>query len=401
MRTRLRLNVNIRWDVVVAWVVAGSWVLKTMDAALGLPRVPDLLRGEFDRMPAGEPRLTVVVPARDEEDGIVDCLESLMRQDYPWIDVIAVNDRSRDTTGALMDEVAARFPGKMTVMHVTELPAGWLGKVHALALGAKQAEVLTQPVFLLFTDGDVVFRADALRRTLVRAVDANADHIVTMPTMDLRRWDEGVVIGFFQIFAMWGVRLWKAEDPKARRDAVGVGAFNMMRASAYRAIGGFEGQKMDIVEDLRLARRVKDAGLRQRICFGQGLAKVHWASGARGLVGVMTKNIFAALRFRVLVVVAACVWLGVFAVGPAVGLFFSGLRVPSVITLACAGWAYRMYGRSSGVSAWYALGFPVGAVVFIFALLRSMMVTLVQGGVSWRGTFYSLRELREKSGPLG
>jgi glycosyltransferase involved in cell wall biosynthesis len=397
--------VNIRWDVVVAWVVAGAWVLKTAEAARGLPNIPDLLLGEFDRVPVGEPRLTVIVPARDEADGIVACLESLMRQDYPWIEVIAVNDRSTDSTGALMDEVAARFPGKLTVMHVTELPAGWLGKVHALALGAKQAEVLTfpgkgGPEFLLFTDGDVVFREDALRRTLVRAVDAEADHVVTMPTMDLRRWDEGVVVGFFQIFAMWGVRLWKAEDPKARRDAVGVGAFNMMRSSAYRAIGGFEEQKMDIVEDLRLARRVKDAGLRQRICFGQGLAKVHWASGAGGLVGVMTKNIFAALGFRVLVVVAACVWLALFAVGPGVGLFVAGLRVPSVIALACAGWAYRMYGRSSGVSAWYVVGFPVGAAVFIFALLRSMFVTLRQGGVRWRGTFYSLRELREKSGPL-
>ena len=391
---------HIGWDAVVAWVVAGSWMWKTIEAARGLPRIPDLLGAEFDRQPEGEPRLTVVVPGRDEAAGIVACLESLMAQDYP-VDVIAVNDRSTDRTGVLMDETAARFPGKLTVMHVTELPAGWLGKVHALALAARQAEVMTQPEFLLFTDADVVFRADALRRTLVRAVDAKADHVVTMPTMDLWRWDEGVVVGFFQVFAMWGMRLWKVEDPKAGRDAVGVGAFNMMRTSAYREIGGFEEQKMDIVEDLRIARRVKDAGLRQRICFGQGLATVHWASGAKGLVGVMTKNIFAALRFRVWVVAGACVWLTIFAVGPGVGLFFAGLRVPAVITLACVGWAYRMYGRSSGIPAWYAVGFPVGALVFIFALLRSMVVTLWQGGVRWRGTFYSLEELRRESGPLG
>lgn len=390
---------HIGRDVWVAWAVAGAWAWKTAEAALGLPRVPDLRDAAFDRVPAGSPRLTVIVPARDEAGGIVACLESLARQDYP-VDVIAVNDRSGDDTGALMDGVAARFPGRMTVMHVTELPPGWLGKVHALAMGAKQAEVLTQPDFLLFTDGDVVFRSDALRRTLVRAVDVEADHVVTMPTMDLRRWDEGVVIGFFQIFAMWGTRFWKVEDPKAMRDVVGVGAFNLMRASAYRAIGGFEAQKMDIVEDLRLARRVKNAGLRQRICFGRGLATVHWASGAMGLVGVMTKNIFAALGFRVAVVVAACLWLTAFAVGPAVGLFVPGLRLPAAITLGCVAWAYRMYGRSSGIPAWYVVGFPVGAVVFTFALLRSMSVTLWQGGVRWRGTFYALRELREKSGTL-
>jgi hypothetical protein len=181
---------------------------------------------------------------------------------------------------------------------------------------------------------------------------------------------------------------------------VGVGAFNMMRASAYRGIGGFEAQKMDIVEDLRLARRVKTAGLRQRICFGQGLVTVHWASGAMGLVGVMTKNIFAALGFRVWVVVAACVWLAVFTVGPAVGVWMPGMRVPAVIALVCVGWAYRLYGRSSGIPAWYVVGFPVGAVVFVFALLRSMFVTLWQGGVRWRGTFYSLKDLRRESGVL-
>jgi cellulose synthase/poly-beta-1,6-N-acetylglucosamine synthase-like glycosyltransferase len=391
----------IRWDVVVAWVVAGAWALKTGEAAWGLPRIPDLLREEFDRWPVGWPRLTVIVPARDEEEGVVACLESLMAQDYPGLHVIAVDDRSSDATGALMDALAVRFPERLTVMHVTELPAGWLGKVHALALGAKQAEVLTQPEFLLFTDGDVVFRADALRRTLARVVDVQADHMVTVPTMDLRRWDEGVVLGFFQIFGLWATRPWKVEDPKAMRDVVGIGAFNLMRTTAYRAIGGFEGQKMDILEDFTLAKRVKKAGLRQRICFGHGLVTVHWASGAKGLVGVMTKNIFSAFRFHASLLLGACVWLAVFAVGPSVGVWMPGVRVPSAIALLCAVWAYRLYGRTSGISAWYAAGFPVGALLFIFTLLRSMAVTLRQGGVWWRGTFYSLEDLRREAGPLG
>jgi GT2 family glycosyltransferase len=390
----------IGWYGVVAWVVAGSWAWKTLEAARGLPRIPDLLRDEFDRWPVREPRLTVIVPARDEAAGIVACLESLVAQDYP-VDVIAVDDRSADGTGALMDGVAARSQGRVTVMHVTELPAGWLGKVHALALGAKQAEVLTQPDFLLLTDADVVFRADALRRTLARAVETAADHIVTVPTMEVRRWDEGVLLGFFQIFGLWAARPWRVEDPKSIRDAVGIGAFNMMRASAYREIGGFEGQKMDILEDLTLAKRVKKAGLRQRICFGHGLVTVHWASGVTGLTGVMTKNIFAAFRFHASLLLGACGWLAVFAVGPAVGVFFRGLRVPSAIALGCVVLAYRMYGRTSGISVWYCLGFPLGAVVFVFTLLRSMAVTLAQGGVRWRGTFYSLDELRRESGPLG
>ncbi len=385
---------------VTAWVVAAAWTLRTFAAARGMPGVPDLLRTEFDVEPEGQPWVTVIVPARDEGPHILACLESLLAQDYAGIDVIAVDDRSTDDTGAVMEGLAERHWDRLRVIHVTELPAGWLGKTHALALAAREASVLRQPDFLLFTDADVVFREDALRRTLVYAVASRADHMVTMPTMLVRRWDEGVVLGFFQTFWTWAVRPWKVEDPKAIRDAVGVGAFNLVRRSAYLELGGFEAQKMDILEDFTLARRVKRAGLRQRIAFGRGLVTVHWASGAMGLVGVMTKNLFSAFRFHASLVVIACFWLAVFAVGPALGIWWQETRVASLIAVACVAWSYRMSGRHSNVAAWNFVFFPVGAGVFIFTLLRSMFVTLWQGGVWWRGTFYSLKELRREAGPM-
>jgi glycosyltransferase involved in cell wall biosynthesis len=385
---------------VAAWLVAGSWLARTVAAARGLPRIPDLLRSEFDREPEGRPRLTVVVPARNEGPHVLACLESLLGQDYAGIDVIAVDDRSTDDTGAVMDGLAVRHGERLRVIHVTELPAGWLGKTHALALGAREAGVMTQPDFLLFTDADVVFRPDALRRTLVYAVDSDADHMVTVPTMLVHRWDEGLVLGFFQIFGLWAARPWRVEEPKAMRDAVGVGAFNMLRRSAYLEIGGFEAQKMDILEDMTLARRVKRGGLRQRIGFARGMVTVHWARGARGLIEGMTKNIFSGFRFHASLLVGACVWLAVFGVGPGIGVWWAPTRVPSVIAISCVGWAYRLVGRHSGISAWNFVFFPVAAAVFIFTLLRSMAVTLWQGGVMWRGTFYSLEELRREAGPL-
>ena len=208
------------------------------------------------------------------------------------------------------------------------------------------------------------------------------------------------MLGFFQVFGMWGGRPWKVRNPKAKLDAIGIGAFNMIRRTAYEQVGGFEALRMEIVEDIGLGRRVKRAGLAQRIAFGRDLVRVHWASGAFGLVEVLTKNIFSAFRFYISLALGACVWLAVFCAAPALGLLVPGIRLPAAITVAAIAWTYRLYGRASGISAWQALLSPVAALMFFYALLRSMVTTLRQGGVVWRGTFYPLKTLRRYAAPL-
>ncbi|NYF80827.1 glycosyltransferase [Granulicella arctica] len=389
------MNVRVIFEA-VAWLVALSWVYKLVEAWFGLPRVPDLLEGKFDRLPEGMPSLAVIVPARNEAEDVAACLGSLVAQDYPELKVIAVDDRSTDGTGRIMDELAAAHPERLRVLHVSELPQDWLGKTHAMALAAAQCDA----EWLLFTDGDVLFRADSLRRALAFAVESDADHLVTVPTTMIERWDEGALLGFFQIFGLWVARPWKIADPRARRDAIGIGAFNMVRRSAYEQIGGFEALRMEIVEDIGLGRRIKRAGLRQRIAFGRGLVRLHWASGALGLVEVMTKNMFSAFRFYVSLALVACLWLMVFCVAPVFGLLMRGTRLPAAITLIAIAGVYWLYGRISGISAWQVLLSPFAAMLFLYTLLRSMVTTLRQGGVIWRGTFYSLKTLRRYAAPL-
>ena len=381
---------------VTAWVVAFSWVSKVIEAAIGMPKVANLLDGGWDRQPEGLPTVTVIVPARNEERDVEACLGSLLAQDYGPVRIVAVDDRSTDRTGALMDGFAAAHPGRLRVQHIAALPENWLGKTHAMAMAAAQANT----DWLLFTDADVMFQPDSVRRSLAYAVASGADHLVTVPTPVIDRWDEGTVLGFFQIFGLWGGRPWKVANPKARHDAIGVGAFNLVRRSAYEQIGGYTALRMEIVEDIGLGRRIKRAGLAQRIAFGQGLVTVHWAAGALGLVDVMTKNIFSAFRFYVSLALAVCVWLVVFCAAPVLGLLLRETRLPAVLTLLSVGWAYRLYGRVSGISAWQAVLSPVAALVFVYTLLRSMVVTLRQGGVVWRGTFYPLERLREHAAPL-
>jgi glycosyltransferase involved in cell wall biosynthesis len=379
-----------------AWLIAITWLWKAVSATFGLPKIPNLLDPRHNLTPNGSPSITVIVPARNEAADIAATLHSLLTQNYPNLQIIAVNDRSTDETGSIIDSIAAQHPEKLRALHVTELPSGWLGKTHAMALAARQAPT----DYLLFTDADVLFHPAAIRLTLANAVATNADHLVTVPTTLIKRCDEAAILGFFQIFSLWGARPWRVADPKSKRDAIGIGAFNLLRREAYLAVGGFESLRMEIVEDLGLGRRIKRAGLAQRIVFGRGLVSLHWAFGARGLINVMTKNLWAAFRFYISLALLGCLWLLTFCVAPAVALFFAPTRVPAIITFAAVAWSYRLLGRHFGISAWNVFFFPFGALTFVFTLFRSMFITLKQGGVIWRGTFYPLAELRKNAAPL-
>ncbi len=372
------------------------WIVRTWEAVRGIPTIPNLALPQHDVTPVGEPSITVIVPARNEAEDIEECLRSLLGQDYARLQIIAVDDRSTDATGALMDSLAAAHPGKLRVLHVKELPPEWLGKTHAMALAAAMAD----SEFLLFTDADIFFARSAIRRALAQAVASRADHLVLAPTITIKRWDEAGLLAFFQVFGLWAARPWKVSDPEALRDHIGIGAFNMLRTSAYRQVGGFEALRMEIVEDLGVARRIKLAGLAQRFVYGRGLVSVHWAAGVDGIVNVMTKNIFSAFRFHVSLLLVGCGWLAVFCILPFFAVWTRAFAVPAALTIGAMAVGYRLLGRLSGLSAWNVLLAPFGAALFLFALLRSMVTTLLQGGVVWRGTFYPLAELRKHATPV-
>jgi GT2 family glycosyltransferase len=380
---------------VSAWLVACAWLYKLIEAARGLARVPNLLEPEYDVAPDGNPSVMVIVPARNEAANVAACLESLVKQDYANLRVLAVDDRSTDATGAIMQACATANGARLEVLQITELPANWLGKTHAMAEAALAAMETHNPDYLLFTDADIVFRPDAIRRSLARAVATQADHFVLLPTALVKTIGEGMLLAYLQVMSLWAVRSWRVADAKAKRDAIGVGAFNLMRASAYRQVGGFEAAPMEILEDVELGRRVKRAGLRQRIATGPGMVCVHWAAGARGIVSGMTKNLYAAFQFRLVFLLAAALWLAVFCIAPACLIALPGFRLAGLVAWAAAAGLYALSARTSRISAAYALTLPVAAAVVVYSMLRSMAITIVRGGVEWRGTFYRLSELRE------
>ncbi len=380
--------------IAVAWIVALAWFVKLVEVAFGFPRVPDLTK-LYDKAPKEGPAVVAIVPARNEERNVAGCIQSLLRQDYANLHVIAVDDRSTDRTGAVMDEIARDAGGWLAVLHITQLPAGWLGKPHAMSAAVSLAISGINPSYLLFTDGDVLFAPCAVRRSLAHLAASRADHLVLMPTTVAKTLGEAAVLSYIQTMSLWAVRPWRVSDPAAKRDAVGIGAFNLLSASAYKQVGGFEAMPMEVLDDLYLGRRIKWAGLKQEVAIGPDMVQVHWAPGALGIVTGLTKNIFAVFRYRPLLLIAAAAWVVLFSVAPAAAMIVSGTRPAGIIALASVAGVYVFSARINRISPLYALFFPFAGLMVAYAMLRSMFVTLSQGGIRWRETFYSLDELRK------
>jgi cellulose synthase/poly-beta-1,6-N-acetylglucosamine synthase-like glycosyltransferase len=375
-------------------ILALVWISRIVDAAIGMPSVADISTAEWDRKPSNSPRVSIIVPARNEEEDIELSLTRLLELDYDNYEVIAVNDRSNDRTGEIMETVAGRASahGRLRVLHHRELPAGWMGKPHAMWTAANAAT----GGWLLFTDADVLFKPGSLRRALAYAEAERADHLVLFPEMIMKRPGEFMMIAFFQTMFVFGHRPWKVADPKSK-DHMGVGAFNLIRRSAYEAVGTYAALRMEVLDDMKLGKVVKNAGFAQRNVFGGDLISLRWAHGARGVIDNLTKNFFAVLSFQWWRTLVSAFGLAFLNLGPFLGVFLAHgwQRLPYAVALFCMFSIYVGMSWRSRVPAYYFLLHPVSTTLFIYILLLSMCHALWNGGIIWRGTRYPLGELRK------
>ncbi|MBI2677846.1 MAG: glycosyltransferase [Candidatus Koribacter versatilis] len=379
-------------------VIGAAMLTIVTIAARGLRTIPDLTKPEWDIQPQGKPRLSVIVPALNEQEAIGACLGSLLEQDYDNLEVIAVNDRSTDSTGDIMEKIrVARRPSAaafdLKVIHITELPPGWLGKPHAMW---KAAAVATGE-WLLFTDADVMFRSDSLRRAVAYAESEHADHLVLAPTMLALTVGERMITAMIQM-AMIALRPWKVRDPKSRA-FLGWGAFNMVRRRAYEGIGAMEPLRLQVVEDMELGRRIKRAGFASRFATGPQLVQIRWGRGALGPVRNLTKNAYAGLGFRWWLALALVLATLAFHVVPFFAIWFAPgwTKLGFAIELAGLFWIYFRLRKLYNINPAYFFLNPVAGSLMAYAMLRSLVVTVRQGGIIWRGTKYSTEELRRAS----
>lgn len=374
-----------------------------LDLALGLRRLPTLRRTP-PIAPDAAPRVSIIVAARDEERHIEEALGSLMAQDYPDFEVLVVDDRSTDRTAAILDRVAERWRReaeraarsghrrpRLRVLHLEAVPDGWLGKNHALHRGAAESE----GEVLLFTDADVIMRPDALARAVALLERRGLDHLAVAPRLHGGGPWASITVAVFLVAFLIRFRPWKAPDPRSRGH-IGVGAFNLVRAAAYRSIGGHTTLAFRPDDDIRLGRRLKQAGFRQAAAIGRNSVMVEWYPSFRAMARGLRKNSFAAVDYRLAPILAGTALPLIFVFWPAVAVFVTDgllLRLNAAILLlgALSTWDTA---RAHGLPRWTGLAFPLGSLLLLWIVWSATLATLRTGGIEWRGTRYPLEQLR-------
>jgi GT2 family glycosyltransferase len=343
-------------------------------------------------IPSSEaPLISIIFAARDEAEKLPAAIATLLAQDYPRFEVIAVNDRSTDQTPAILQEFA-RTSRKLIVTDIASLPPGWLGKPYALVAGFEKS----QGDWLVFTDADVHFTPDVLRRAIALAAERQWDHLTLLTSVEMRGFWETAAISYFGLGFIFGNEPWLASNPRSAR-YVGVGAFQLVRRTAYEKSGGHARLRMDVIEDMKLGKLMKMAGFRSGVAVAQDMVRVRWHSGVHNVIRGVTKNMFAAVHYNPFFAVAAMMLSVIMSILPFFGLAFAPgwARVFAGVAAGAAVLIHAAMIWSTDASPLYGLTHPLGALLFCWMIGRSAIATLWRGGVVWRDTFYPLEELRK------
>lgn len=370
-------------------LVTALWIVTGIAARRGMSRLPRLTSIK-PFVGSRLPRVSILFAARDEAEKLPAALASMLALDYNGFELIAVNDRSNDATPRILEDFARRDP-RLKVIHISELPAGWLGKPHALEAAYHAAS----GDWLVFTDADVRFAPDLLRRALAMVQEQHLDHLTLLSALDLRGFWEPTAVGYLGVCFALGARPWSTNDPKSKT-YMGVGAFQLIRRSTYEAIGTHRRLAMEVLDDMKLGKLVKQGGYRSGVAPSDSFLEIRWQEGIGNVIKGMTKNMFAGFEFKVWAVILSVIAILCISVLPFVGLFAASGAARIAAAVAAAAAVLFEAGMMPHARATQLFGFthPLGALIVIYIILRSMFVTLARGGVVWRGTFYPLDELK-------
>jgi glycosyltransferase involved in cell wall biosynthesis len=379
--------VHTFWIILFA-LIACFWLFYGLRGAMGLLSLPHL--NDFPpREGQSFPRVSLIFAARDEQEKLPLAVQTLSAISYPNLEIIAVDDRSQDKTPAILDDAAQR-DARIRVIHVKDLPKGWLGKPHAL----QKAYEASTGEWLLFTDADVRFAPDALSRAMTLVQTRDLDHLTLFGDVDREGFWETVLLTFFGLAMHIAGESHRVSNPNSRA-YLGIGAFQLVRRTAYEACGTHKRLAMEVVDDMKLGKILKLGGYRSCVGVAVGFLAIRWQSGFRNLIRGVTKNFFAALNYSVPLAVAAITSMLLTNFAPFVGVIFGHgwVRILAGISVAIALLFHVFVDIGVKISPLYALTHPIGALIFCWMILRSMIVTLRQGGVIWRDTFYKLSDL--------
>ena len=384
---------------VILWVyflIVSNWPLRHLVLTYAFRRLDYLGAFSPRREGVDVPFVSAIIPAKDEEASLPNCLESVRAQTYPNLEVIVVDDRSTDGTAAIARDTAAR-DARVRVLTITELPVGWTGKAHALDVAAKEA----RGDWLWFLDADTRHAPECLEVVMAYAKANRAALASLLPEMRCETFWERLVQPLMGIVLMRSFPVWRVNRDSDRM-AFANGQFILVERSAYEAAGGHEAVRDRFVEDIYLAQNVKGLGYPIRTAIGVGISSTRMYSSLDQLIRGWARILYDAFGRRVgpvlykvleplvfsqtglIALLAAIVLLLTGQGGP----FATWLLVLAVIHLLLqVSVLYRFYqiqGPTLGRAAWW---YPLAGLVSDWIMFQSVYMCLT-GRVNWRGTAY-------------
>jgi glycosyltransferase involved in cell wall biosynthesis len=340
------------------------------------------------------PFISIIFGALNEERDIENALKTMLALNYPRFEIIAMNDRSSDRTPAILDQYQTQYPDRLRVIHITELPKGWLGKNHALHVGAEHAK----GDWLLFTDADVLMKTDLLKKAISYATETRTDHL-TIFEHHLRHpfWLKVFYLAHYLTYSLV-VKPWRIRYAWSKK-SLGHGSFNLVSKKSYVACGGHKAIAMECLDDLKFGQLLKQHGFRQDTVDGRDFIEREWYKTLSEMIYGLKKNSFAFYEYRILPTLRDILFAFIFYLWPLVAMFActDTIRWINILNVALTLYMSIYIAKQYRLECRFAIFYPISILILLYTILNSVVSIYANKGVIWRGTHYSLDQLRSKA----
>lgn len=330
------------------------------------------------------PRVSILVPARNEERNIKACIDSLLAQRYPDFEVLVLNDNSTDQTGAILEQISRR-DARLTVLDGQKPPSGWLGKHWA-------CHQLSQRVtgdLILFTDADTRHEPDTLRDSVSALIARDADLLTGFPREEMLTWGERLTVPILAFGVLCFFPILLAEKLRLPAFSTTIGQFMLFRRSAFEAIGGYEAVRHHPVDDIKLGHNIIAGGFRWQFMDATRHVTCRMYQGYSDAVSGFTRTLFAAFDHHILLYSVGWSWIAISYLAPVYVLFramIAPVSFPTPLAFVAVAEALLMIWltyRRFRIPGYLALLYPISLLVFTWIAFRSLAYALTGYG-TWK-----------------
>lgn len=337
------------------------------------------------------PFVSVLVPARNEEHNISAIINSLLSQDYPSYEVIVLNDNSEDKTLDILEKIRKEHP-ELIILNGKPLEYGWTGKCFA----CKQLVDVSKGSYILFTDADTVHNPNSLRDSVTIALNRDADLLTLFPKIRLVTFSEKIIMPMLWFTVVMLLPFFFVDKKGFVKFSIGMGPFMLFKKTAYEKIGGHLSVKNAIVEDVWLARKIKEHGLQLVVEDGQNILSIRMYRNFKEIWNGFSKNIFAGFEFSSIALFSVNLMYLLLFFHPFMLLFIQLSLKTSLdfVTFLLLFQVIILYFCRIIVSSKFKLGIistilhPLGALSVPIIALNSWRWIKASAGAKWKGRVY-------------